>query len=575
MSNQDQYLKLWQQKRNELQVDTNVQTDWADMQHLLNTHMPVVNPAAGGASLGKHLLTHLAKFKLLYVVAALLATGAITYLVLQNRAAIKNNRPHKIEARKDSLATGSLLNTPEDTGASNIDGQKDTLADGTLVNPGSTEPTSVNKSAEKDNANKVNATLAEKGTSNLSVDKLAKPGANSTALAKNSTNNAVAKNSIGKSNNNPTSSTPTVRRNTGHLTRNGTGSNNTKNLASGATINNGISLLHRRGSGSLNGRTTGGRSQRNTFGQGPVPNRTTTGIQSEPDLMTFGRMQGIPPVGQSFTTPYNFMWGSNNLTNNGTTALTANNSPISTHSNRISQPLIDKNIKGFKPAKAAKIKNQTPSTASLDWGILVGVNTPGSFTPKAQNKNIYGSLPVDGYTGLFATYNFSSKVAVDMQVKMLIPTNTSDSYNHVYILKTDTGATIQRTFKITDTRKIYSAQVPVHLVYNITKNISVKAGPVINLPIKHFGATSVTTATTDTLGYLKRLTDTASAISFEKKLSLGVSGGIGFTFKRLKLEGTYYRGSQPYKISSPLRSYSTNTNNVQITLGFKLNKTKP
>ncbi|MGF7082653.1 outer membrane beta-barrel protein [Mucilaginibacter sp. UYCu711] len=612
MSNQDQHLKLWQQKRSELHVDINPQADWSEMQHLLNTHMPVVTAAAGGSNLGTQLLSRLAKFKLLYVMAALLATGAITYLILQNRTAIKNNRPYKIKVRTDTLAKDSLLSSPADT-ASDIKGQQETLTDGALADREITNSSAVNDETKAGNTAGLNSAATGENPANLLADKTGRLNVNSNnannTVAKNSieksnlnvpangknaaglrvnkpdklhvnstgANNPIEKNNTAKANNNPANRNPTRPENTGNLTRNETGANSTRNLASGAAINNRIKLINSRHRGSLNSNgalnnlnNTGGHSQRSALGTDPL-NRMKAN-QAGPDLLTFGRRQSLPLLFQSLAT--NNLPGAltaNNLINNRA-ALSTNNSPLPAGSNKKTGPLIDKN------AKPVKTKNQTKGTSALDWGILLGVNAPGSFTPKDQNKNIYGTLPIDAYTGLFATYNLNDKWAVNMQVKLLLPTIASGSYNHVYVTKGDTGQTIKQTYKINDSRKIYSAQVPVHLVYKVNNNISVKAGPVINLPIKQFnGVNSINAASsiTDTTGYLNRLADTVNTTTFNKKLSLGVSGGIGLSVNRFLLEATYYRALQQYKISSPIGSYSSGANHVQITLGFKLNKTKP
>jgi hypothetical protein len=234
-----------------------------------------------------------------------------------------------------------------------------------------------------------------------------------------------------------------------------------------------------------------------------------------------------------------------------------------------------KNSPKTKDAKPAKIRAET--YWGLDWGVLFGVNSQGSFTPANQNKNIYGSLPVDAFTGLFATYHISNKWGVDAQIKLLVPDKISGNYNHTFATRNDTGKIVKQAYKISDTRKAYSAQMPLHLVYNITPNISLKAGPVITLPIKHFGASSFTASgdtIVDSIGYASRLADTISKVTFKKKLSVGISGGVGFSYKRLRLEAVYYYGS-PYNVSTPLGSYSPKVSNLQITLGFKLNKPKP
>ncbi len=229
----------------------------------------------------------------------------------------------------------------------------------------------------------------------------------------------------------------------------------------------------------------------------------------------------------------------------------------------------------FRPTKTPKIKGN--AYFDLDWGILTGVSIPGSFAPKAQNNNFYGSLPIDLYTGAFLTGNINDKWALDFQVKLLIPNKANESYDHIYTALNDTGGIVHNTLKINESRKIYSAQVPVHLVYNISPNISLKAGPVVNIPLKYYRLSSITPASAfqDTAGYIGKLMDTLNAVKYETKLSFGVSTGLSYTYKRLRLEATYYFSPHQVRVTSPLSTYSKTGNNLQISIGFKLNKPKP
>jgi hypothetical protein len=554
MSNQDQYLKLWQQKRSELQVNANPQADWLAMNHLLDQQMPVSNNNAGNTNTGSNLakqLSHFAKFKLLYVAAALITAAAITYVAIQHRTAIKNNKHAKTEIRADSV-----LNNTADTVSIDSALQDNELTDST---------------ANKETPTNAVDTNGADATGNLGSDKSI-GGKNSVDVNDNSINPVPDKNSIAKNNSNKSRNSSS-----GRNPVNGN-ANNSRLLSSANKINNGLALTgnsvnRSRGSGvsttnnrRLSGNNTEQASNDGRQSQGAniaAANGSNNG-QIPDNNITDNAQQTNSALLQLLPSP--FMVNKAPLSvNNYTIAGTANKANIAKATNTIAQ---------YKAAKTQKAK--TPSNSNLDWGILFAVNSNGSFTPKNENKNIYGSLPVDAYTGLFATYNLSSKWAVDMQVKLLVPEKVSGGYNHDFSTRNDTGQVVTQTYKITDTRKIYSAQIPLHLVYNITKNISVKAGPVFNLPIKHFGASSLT-ATTDTvidsIGYAGRLVDTIGRITLKRRLGVGISGGISINYKRIRLEAVYYR-SPPYKISSPAGSYSPAVNNIQISLGFKLNRTK-
>jgi hypothetical protein len=567
MSNKDQYLKLWQQKRSELQVDTNPQADWLAMHHLLDQQMPVANSNAGHTSTGSNLvkqLSHFAKFKLLYIAAALITSAAITYVVTQHRAATKNNKPAKTEVRADSL-----LNNSTDTTLIN-----DQAADSTLLQDAPTDNTITSETPA--NAAGNNAGI----NADLSTDKNGS-GKNPTETNGNSATgkNGVINNKSGKQGNS-ISARNSINGNANNLNRSRHGGSDSRLLSSANKLNNDLALLKNNVNNSKNpGVATRGNS-RVTVGNTRQQTDDTRQPQStngndlykrtdgqSTDIRKDNELQNNSQLLQALPSPFVIRVDSASLLNDYVTAGMANKTQSAKAKSRFGQPII---------AKAKKDKTTTNS--NLDWGILFGVNTLGSFTPKEQNKNIYGSLPVDAYAGLFAAYNVSTKWAVDAQVKLLIPNSVSGSYNHTFSTRNDTGQIVRQTYKVTDSRKVYSAQLPLHLVYNITNNISVKAGPVINLSIKHFGASSLTASTDtviDSIGYAGRLADTITRIMLTKKLSLGISGGVRFNYKRLWVETTYYRGSQPYKISSPVGSYSPAVNNLQISLGFKLNKTKP
>jgi len=52
MENVIQYLKIWQKKRDELRLDTDADSDWPEMNTLLDKHMPISN-GSNGATLSK------------------------------------------------------------------------------------------------------------------------------------------------------------------------------------------------------------------------------------------------------------------------------------------------------------------------------------------------------------------------------------------------------------------------------------------------------------------------------------------------------------------------------------------
>ena len=223
-----------------------------------------------------------------------------------------------------------------------------------------------------------------------------------------------------------------------------------------------------------------------------------------------------------------------------------------------------------KKGKAANTTSQSPSR--FDFGLLTGVNSSGSFTPKKQNANFYGSLPADIYFGLFGTFTIKNKLGVNIQLKVLNPQNISGSYAHANGSKADSNQTLM----VTDSRKAYFVSIPVHGVYKINDHIGIKAGPVINVPVKQINATTTllpANVKTDS-AYYASVTGQLKNTRYQQKINFGLSGGVSVTYKRLFLEAVYSKGVSGYNVSSGFGSYKYNAGNVQVTIGFSLKKAK-
>jgi hypothetical protein len=226
-----------------------------------------------------------------------------------------------------------------------------------------------------------------------------------------------------------------------------------------------------------------------------------------------------------------------------------------------------------KPKKGKKIKepgDSGDSTSKFDWGLLAGVNVNGSFSRKSQNANIYGSLPIDMYTGAFGTYHFSHKFGLHVQSWLLNPLNMSGGYSHVNGSKFEKSQLIQ----VTDSRKVYFATVPLQLIYRVAGNFSVKAGPVFNLPVKQTNAvTSITpiVINKDTVYYRGVITQ-LNATKYDKKINFGLSGGLQIQTGRMMFDATYQKSLNGYKIISDFGTYANNPGVLQFTVGLRLNR---
>ena len=224
-----------------------------------------------------------------------------------------------------------------------------------------------------------------------------------------------------------------------------------------------------------------------------------------------------------------------------------------------------------KKGKSTKPQNTKPS--NIDWGILMGVNTSGSFTPKSQNANFYGSAPVDPYFGLFVSYKITDNWAIAPQVRLFSPQNIITTYAHANQSKVDSNQSLM----ITTSGKMYAVSVPVYAVYNTGNGLSFKAGPVINFPIKQINTTSVLlpyNIRTDT-AYFKNISTILNATRYQQNFNFGFSAGASYQFGRFIFEATYLKSLSGYGISSGLGSFKSNNGTLQFTIGFQLDKVKP
>jgi hypothetical protein len=228
-----------------------------------------------------------------------------------------------------------------------------------------------------------------------------------------------------------------------------------------------------------------------------------------------------------------------------------------------------------KALKSAKIKDKTGWALPIDWGVLAGINAPGSFT--ANDKKNTNGVPFDIHLGLFVNYHLNDNWSVNLQVKLPSPHQASGNYLHTEQGKLDTGRTQSVNSKITDIRKMYMVDIPLHLVYHLSPNISIKAGPVLSIPLTEAnGISTVTTSGTpkDSANYFVKLSEALNHTSIERKIYYGLSGGISLNYRRFLLDATYYHNLQTQKVNSSLGVYTSNNNSLQIAIGFRINKKK-
>ncbi len=521
------YLMLWQKKRNELPFNDDPQTGWAEMQSLLDTHLPVSSEKTS-------------RFKKIKVLPALfIAFSAAAMVYTASRVVINKVSKHHLayhtgknyHFNKTSFATDSLS---ADSGVESSDSTTKQPAEAIQPKKTSIIGTDVTAVANK---RAIESTTLNTGQAGAVV-------------AQDKNNIARAPASLASPQNQLVS-----RRQTNGLSANTALASNNVNSGKGILSASGINSSSSRVANYHHTNHLSNHSNKTNGVAGYKPG----GMASEQNLPDVADDNGYQPL-QAASLHLNF----NNTPSNPLAVL--NNSLVGR------SPTNQSSSKNVKSTKQKTTRARNSGTSNLDWGILTGVNSSGSFTPKAQNANFYGSFPVDLYLGLFATYHLNSKWGINIQTQIYSPQTINTSYTHANGSKVDST----QTLKITASRKVYNINVPIHIVYNVTDNISIKAGPVIGFPVKQINTNSSLLPAgirSDTAYYAKSIA-ILNQTKYEQGINLGFSGGGSIRAGRFIFEATYLKSITGYKIISDWGTYKSNNGTLQFTISFKLNKSK-
>jgi hypothetical protein len=552
MKNSLSYLKLWQQKRDELPVNESAQTDWQQMHSLLNTHLPVVpNGAAANATKASKIskiIKAVKGFKALVVLlssAVTITTGVFVYQHIQKINSNQTGKAHKktsLIVPADSLAMEDSLNK-----ANELTNKTDSLAD---VQTASDNTSSTKQNPADSLLNDGSTSPGKKLGADVNTNKSAvgrRPGSATSIL--NNKGNGLGQHS-GK-----------IGGGTYQSSKNGKGSfiadNNTRQKDHDIAVSAANQHLGVQG--------------------GSYQPLLLSRHQSE----SFSLISGVDAI-QTDLNKYFVQSTINDILYTDAkqrNALIRKNRAIIVRAiaGKTSKPSAGSSKTNQKDKKEKPAKAKTSSPLDIDWGLLMGANSSGSFTAKSQNSNFYGSLPVDIHFGLYGTYHFNDKWALNVQVKALSGQNFGGSYTHANGAKADSGAVDSgKTIRVTDSRKAYFVSVPIHLVYKLNNYVSIKAGPVINIPVKQSaGSTSFTPLAikTDT-PYYTSVNNQLKNTKYVPAINLGVSAGVSLQYNRLSFEATYLKSISGFRVSSDFGSYKSNPGTVQLTIGFQLNKPK-
>jgi hypothetical protein len=539
MKNSLKYLKLWQKKRSGLPVDDDQQKDWLEMHGLLDQHMPVSTPLPDDKP------SRSKGFKLLSVLFVSLSAAAMSYVVSHvvelrkhHKQSFSYHQKHKtglidsITNTRDSIA--NARNTSDSLTANGISIQsKDSLA--------ALQPVTAQ------NAKLVTPGFNEKSTSTPSPGTIA-----GKAAALDKKNNLLSTSSQNKKRQAPINS------------------NSNKLVRASATGNkSNAGNLHGYGK---SGHTQGAITHHSLFQPGDL-NRPSNqnGVNDKQYLSAKADSSNMQYPSLFSPAPnLSFNTGTNNFQVFAAPGLSFTSIQKQASNKSKDNKKTNRNEKTAK-SKNQSIKNSTP--LNLDWGILTGVNTSGSFTPKGQNSNFYGSSPVDTFFGLFANYNLNDKWAVGSQIRLFNPQTISTTYTHANGSKIDSA----QSLKITSSRKLYSVSIPIRVMYKVNNNISFVGGPVINIPVKQHNANTTLqpAAIKSDSTYYAKVDSVLNGTQYLQKLNVGLSAGVNIQFKRLSFEAVYLKSLSGYQVTSGYGAYRSYNGTLQFTIGFRLNKLKP
>jgi hypothetical protein len=550
MKNSLKYFGLWQKKRSELRINDDPQTDWQHMQGLLDQHLPV---EAGKPSRSKG-------FKLMSVLFVSMSAAAMTYIV-SNIVEIKKHKhghtfsyhhKNKIISSIDSISNNTI---PDSLTHNSTTETKDSLS-------------TVNSSADLQNERQSNP-----GAAKSSGIASAKSAANASASTPSGAGTIPGK-----------SSGAVAKRNNLSVANRASGSLRTISYTSGKPFrssNKNNVLKH--GSSQRNGGRYG--NVHGIINSGPIVAGNLNGHANHFEVNgTNKQVNGADKItgkiDSSHTPQYPALLSLAPMVGFGRNSNAIYPVPITASTISIARKSItdgrQPGSKAGKAGKSPKIKNtanKNSTQSNIDWGLLTGVNSSGSFTPKSQNSNFYGSSPIDLYFGLYGTYHLNDKWGINTQVRLFSPQTITTTYGHANGSKVDSGQLIQ----IVNSGKFYSVSVPLRTIYRVNSNISFVGGPVFNVPVKTINVHSSLLPAgikADTAYYAKTI-NLLKGATYLQSFNLGVTGGVNFQVKRLSFEASWLRSLSGYQVTSGFGSGRSYNNTFQFTIGFQLSKVKP
>jgi len=555
MMNLIQYLKLWQQKRGELQVNADVNADWMEMSALLDQHMPGNTGGTGGSKpklkpgSGLGGMSFLSTVLIIVSITALVYFAAKAVKTKEKPDNTKNEKPSKNRGFSGNDSSAQSGNTQPGTDSignvnQNSDAENKTGRNGSAAK-------SDNQLSGQDSAG--NATqLSDAGIKtgkNLSSAKSGKQQSGSDSAgnikeysdAENKTESklsAANKKTLGAVNSDAakTSSAEVS------AIKKGSGIK-TPNMAGGKDLNQAINGTSPVNKMAKYGRSNSKKGNTGTNRLGSSQDGASEDASSEPGSKDLSMTND-----QYYAQSNKLLLLPQPLQSPVVSSKEIENYPVETY--RIAaQPRSSTSAKIQKDK--AKLSNR-----SFEWGVLLGTNSNRSFTAQNQNHNFYGSFPVDFFTGAYGTYYLNQKWGIGTQANILNPMVVKG------ITYTDPLAPNKT---MSDSKKIYSVQFPLFATYQLTKTVGLKAGPTISFPVKEFSTYAATDSISGSLITHSR---------YDQKTDYSFMGGINLRYKWITFETTYLKGLTSHSVMSDSLIHKSTNNTFQFTIKLRLGTIK-
>jgi hypothetical protein len=204
-----------------------------------------------------------------------------------------------------------------------------------------------------------------------------------------------------------------------------------------------------------------------------------------------------------------------------------------------------------------------------------GININTGINTKANSS---------AFIGLSGSYLINSKLSVGVGIQLLpskVIAGNYNNHNYRYITAGDSGKTITNianNITVSNTVKIFSADVPVIFTYKLNNHFSLDAGPVFSFPVNTDNLRNtlgVTGKPADTTAAYKLISAAANNVIISDRVRVNLEGGIRINISRFYIDGAYVQALNPYMISTSLGSSKVYYHTFQFGLGYWIFRPKP